>query len=63
MLLAIAWLALAACGKKHETTKPTVGPITESVYANGTVKAAGQYMVYPVATGSVTALLVRKATR
>ena len=60
ILLAIAWVALAACGKMNETAKPTVGPITESVYANGTVKAAGQYMVYPVATGSVTALLVKE---
>ena len=59
-LIAIACAALVACGRRPETTKPTVGPITESVYANGTVKAAGQYMVYPVATGSVTALLVKE---
>ena len=59
-LLAITGVALVACGKRPETTKPTVGPITESVYANGTVKAEGQYMVYPVATGNVTALLVKE---
>lgn len=59
LLLAITWVAIAACGKQHEHTRPTVGTITESVYANGTVKAEGQYMVYPVATGTVTMLLVQ----
>ncbi|HRH38653.1 MAG TPA: secretion protein HlyD, partial [Flavobacteriales bacterium] len=51
---------LAACGSDPETIKPTVGPITESVYASGVVKAAGQYQVYPTATGSVVELLVRE---
>lgn len=37
---------------------PTVGPISESVYASGVVKAAGQYQVYPTVTGQVTTLLV-----
>lgn len=39
---------------------PTVGPITESVYASGVVKAGGQYMVYPTVNGTVTALLVKE---
>ncbi len=60
ILSAIAWLAIAACGKQHETTKPTVGPITESVYANGVVKADGQYSVYPTVNGTVTSLLVKE---
>jgi hypothetical protein len=34
---------LAACGEERETITPTVGPITESVYASGVVKAEGQY--------------------
>ncbi len=51
---------LASCGNDRETTKPTVGPITESVYASGVVKAAGQYQVFPTATGQVTALLVKE---
>lgn len=57
---AIVLLSLGACGKKHETTTPVIGPITESVYANGTVKAAGQYTVYPTVNGTVTALLVEE---
>ena len=60
ILPAIAWVAIASCGKQHDTTKPTVGPITESIYANSTVKAVGQYMVYPLATGAITALLVKE---
>jgi multidrug efflux pump subunit AcrA (membrane-fusion protein) len=49
-----------SCGSDLPTTLPTVGPITESVYASGVVKAAGQYQVYPVVTGQVMALLVRE---
>lgn len=53
-------MVLASCGSDRETTTPTVGPITESVYASGVVKAAGQYQVYPTATGQVVALLVKE---
>lgn len=51
---------ILGCGSKHETTKPLVGPITESVYASGVVKAAGQYQVYPSVSGPVLALFVRE---
>ncbi|MEO8588950.1 MAG: efflux RND transporter periplasmic adaptor subunit [Flavobacteriales bacterium] len=51
-------LLIASCGRKVATTTPTVGPITESVYANGLVKAEGQYQVFPTANGTVTELLV-----
>ncbi|MEO8068648.1 MAG: efflux RND transporter periplasmic adaptor subunit [Flavobacteriales bacterium] len=53
-------LLLCACGSDHETLKPTVGPITESVYANGIVKARGQYNVFPTVNGTVTVLLVKE---
>lgn len=59
--LTLAILALlCACGSDHETIKPTVGPITESVYANGVVKARGQYSVFPTVNGTVNALLVEE---
>ena len=51
---------LLACGEERETTLPTMGPITESVYASGVVKATGQYKVYPTVTGQVMALLVNE---
>ncbi|MFZ1687721.1 MAG: efflux RND transporter periplasmic adaptor subunit [Flavobacteriales bacterium] len=53
-------LLFCACGSDHESIKPTVGPITESVYANGVVKARGQYNVFPTVNGTVTALLVEE---
>lgn len=37
-----------------------MGPITESVYASGVVKAAGQYQVYPSVSGPVLALFVHE---
>lgn len=49
-----------ACGRKQETIHPTIGPITESVYASGIIKAAGQYTVYPTVSGTVNALLVQE---
>lgn len=45
--------ALVACGPKHETTKPTTGPITEAVYASGIVKARDQYQAFAAVSGIV----------
>ncbi len=59
-LLLLLFVPLLGCGKKRETVLPTVGPITESVYASGTVKAEGQYTVYPVVTGAVLDVLVKE---
>lgn len=59
-LLSGLLLLLSGCGREQETIRPTVGPITESVYASGIVKAAGQYQVYPTVTGTVMALLVKE---
>lgn len=59
----IAYLLAAlfvACGEERETITPTVGPITESVYASGVVKARGQYTVFPVVSGTVMAMLVEE---
>ncbi len=56
VLLAIA----AGCGTDRESITPTNGPITESVYASGLVKAQGQYQVYPTVSGTVLALLVKE---
>lgn len=52
-------LSLAfGCRGEEDTIVPTMGPITESVYANGFVKAQGQYQVYPTVSGAVLQLLV-----
>ena len=50
----------SGCQHKENTIMPTVGAITESVYANGSVKAEGQYQVFPTVNGTVLALLVKE---
>lgn len=50
---------LGACSGRWEQTKPVLSPVTESVYAAGTVKAANQYTVYPVVSGILQQILVR----
>lgn len=44
-------LLVTACKKDDSGIKPTVGSITQSVYASGIVKADGQYIVYSTASG------------
>lgn len=40
-----------SCKKKLEETKPTIGDITESVYASGIVKSENQYTVFSTVSG------------
>jgi HlyD family secretion protein len=49
-----------SCGKKQETSLPTVGPITESVYASGVLKTADQYQAYVTVNGIISQLLVKE---
>ncbi len=42
---------LFSCKKKLEETKPTVGDITESVYASGIIKSENQYTVFSTVSG------------
>jgi len=44
-------LLLTACKNENSGIQPTVGDITQSVYASGAVKAEGQYIVYPTVSG------------
>lgn len=43
-----------ACGEAKQHTKPTIGPITEAVYASGVVKARDQYQVFAAVNGLVS---------
>jgi HlyD family secretion protein len=52
-------LIVAGCGSRKETIKPTVGSITESVYASGIVKSRSQYQAYATVTGIVEHVAVR----
>ena len=42
---------LYSCADKKKIVHPTVGDVTESVYASGKVKAVDQYVVYPTVNG------------
>lgn len=53
-------LSAGGCKHKEDSITPTLGAITESVYANGLVKAEGQYQVFPTVNGTVLALLVKE---
>ena len=45
---------IIACSKKDNgEIKPTLGDVTESVYASGVVKAEGQYSVYATVSGNL----------
>lgn len=47
-------LNLLSCSKNEtEAIKPTVGAVTESVYASGVIKADGQYTVYATVNGTL----------
>lgn len=61
VLTSLALLLLAGgCGHQENGITPTVGSIAESVYANGSIKAEGQYQVFPTVNGTVLALLVKE---
>ena len=51
--IVILWAFCISCGKKAETVHPTIGSITESVYASGIIKSANQYQVFSTVTGLV----------
>lgn len=51
--------SLVSCSSKEETLVVATGPVTESVYAAGVVKATGQYEVYPATGGIIEKVLVK----
>jgi RND family efflux transporter MFP subunit len=53
-------IILFSCGKKQETSLPTVGPITESIYASGVLKTADQYQAFVTVNGIINEILVQE---
>jgi multidrug efflux pump subunit AcrA (membrane-fusion protein) len=53
-----ASLILFACGKKPESTLPTIESITESVYASGSVESIDQYQVFASVNGIISSVNV-----
>lgn len=47
-------ISVLSCSKNEtEEIKPTIGAVTESVYASGVIKAEGQYTVYATVNGTL----------
>ena len=54
LLFYLLIFSIVSCSKKStEETKPTLGDVTESVYASGVIKAEGQYAVYATVNGTI----------
>ncbi|UOK42009.1 MULTISPECIES: efflux RND transporter periplasmic adaptor subunit [Flavobacterium] len=49
----LAVLVITACKNTNAGIQPIVGDITQSVYASGSVKAEGQYVVYSTVSGEL----------
>lgn len=53
-LLYLVIFSIFSCSKKDsEETKPTLGDVTESVYASGVIKSEGQYTVFSTVNGTL----------
>jgi HlyD family secretion protein len=50
-ILFITLLFFISCKDKFEQTQPTIGDVTESVYASGIVKSENQYTVFSTVSG------------
>jgi HlyD family secretion protein len=50
-ILLIVIAILFSCNNKEDGIKPTMGDVTESVYASGVIKAENQYTVFATASG------------
>ncbi|ESU20368.1 hypothetical protein FEDK69T_28860 [Flavobacterium enshiense DK69] len=53
IFLFLAFVAMMACKNNNAGIRPMVSDITQSVYASGTVKAEGQYVVYSTVNGEL----------
>jgi multidrug resistance efflux pump len=58
--LPVLLLLLVACRKDVEKTSPTLGTITESVYASGLLKSRNQYQVFASVNGLIHSIPVHE---
>ncbi|MDG1277348.1 MAG: efflux RND transporter periplasmic adaptor subunit [Algoriphagus sp.] len=60
-LLSFPFLILFSCGEEDDnTTSPTMGAISESVYASGQIKAVNQYEAFTSASGPIQEIFVQE---
>ena len=60
LVLFAVGIMLFSCGKKQETSLPSLGPITESIYASGVLKTADQYQAYVTVNGIISQIIVKE---
>lgn len=60
LVLFAVGIMLFSCGKKQETSLPSLGNITESIYASGVLKTADQYQAYVTVNGIISQILVKE---
>ena len=60
LVLFAVGIMLFSCGEKQETSLPSLGPITESIYASGVLKTADQYQAYVTVNGIINQILVKE---
>lgn len=53
-------IGLISCEKKKESTFPTQGPISESIYASGTLKSQNQYQAFVTISGVIDQFFVKE---
>lgn len=51
-------IILFACTGKEEKITPVIGPISESVYASGTIKSKNQYEAFVTVNGNIDQIFV-----
>ena len=51
---------LSSCSRKTDQVQPTVGRVTESIYASGVIKSLNQYEVYSTVSGLVQDIMVNE---
>jgi len=58
LLLVLQYQLISCSGKDEDAIHPTVGDVTESVYASGIIKAEKQYTVYATVNGILKRIVV-----
>ena len=53
-------LIVGACSKKEESISPTIGTITESIYASGNLKSQDQYQAFVTVNGVINDIFVQE---
>lgn len=59
-LIFLGCVGALGCGSDQKPIRPVEGAVTESVYASGTVKSAGQYQAFASVSGIIDSVYVKE---